>query len=103
MEEEREIQLIEEQGKGEITVELDEGEVLVIMRALSSQKWSREHSRENNFHSRCIVQVKVYSLIIDSDSCYNVVSISLIEKLKLQTSIHLDICNIQWLNQGKGL
>ena len=43
------------------------------------------------------------SLIIDSDSCANVVSLSMIEKLNLQTSVHPHPYNIQWLNQSKGL
>jgi len=42
-------------------------------------------------------------LIIDGGSCANVVSLSIIEKLNLQTSTHPHPYNIQWLKQSKGL
>jgi len=42
-------------------------------------------------------------MIIDSGSCANVVSLSMIEKISLQTSVHPHPYNIQWLNQSKGL
>ena len=77
--------------------------MLVLRRALSSRKGDQDEQRENIFHSRCTVQGKVYSLIIDSGSCANVVSLSMIEKLNLQTSVHPHPYNIQWLNQSKGL
>ena len=67
----------------EVIAEADEGEMLVLRRALSSQKGGQEEQRENIFHSRCTVQGKVCSLIIDSGSCADVVSLSMIEKLNL--------------------
>jgi len=42
-------------------------------------------------------------MIIDSGSCANVVSLSMIKKLNLQTSVHPHPYNIRWLNQSKGL
>ena len=42
-------------------------------------------------------------MIIDGGSCSNVVSLSMIEKLGLQTMTHPHPCNIQWLNQSKGI
>jgi len=42
-------------------------------------------------------------LIIDGGSCANVVLLSMIEKLNIQTSVHPHPYNIQWLNQSKGL
>jgi len=92
-----------EEEKEEITAEADEGEMLVLQRAPSSQKGEQEAQRENIFHSRCTVQGKVCSMIIDSGSCANVVSLSMIEKLGLQTSVHPHAYNIQRLNQSKGL
>jgi len=50
------------------------------------------------FHSRCIVQGKVCSLIIDGGSCANVVSLGMVEKFKLYASAHPYPYNIQWLN-----
>jgi len=72
----------------EVIAEADDGEMLVLRRALSSQWSKKEEQRENIFHSQCTVQGKVCSLIIDGGSCANVVSLSMIEKLNLQTSIH---------------
>ena len=70
---------------------------------LSSQKEEEEEQRENIFHSRCTVQGKVCSMIINSGSCANVISLSMIEKLNLQISVHPHPYNIQWLNQSKWL
>jgi len=92
-----------EEDEEDITFELDDGEMLVLGRTLNSQRSEKEVQRQNIFHSHCIVQGKVCSLIIVRGSCANVVSISMIEKISLQTSIHPHSCNIQWLNQNKGL
>ena len=92
-----------EEEEEEVIAEADEGELLVLRRALSSRKGDQDEQRENIFRSRCTVQGKVCSLIIDSGSCTNVVSLSMIEKLNLQTSAHPHPYNIQWLNQSKGL
>jgi len=72
-----------EEEEEESIAEADEGAMLVLRRALSSQKGEQEEQRENIFHSRCTIQGKVCSMIIDSGSCANVVSLSMIEKLKL--------------------
>jgi len=87
----------------EVVGELDEGELLVLRRALSNLKGDKEEQRENMFHSRCTVQGKVCSLIIDGGSCANVASLTMLEKLNLQAMTHLHPYNIQWLNQDKGL
>ena len=50
-EEEKELYLMEEQE--EVVEEADEGELLVLRRALSSQKGALEEQRENIFHTRC--------------------------------------------------
>jgi len=60
----------------EVIKEADEGEMLVLRRALSSQRSEKEEHRENIFHSRCTVQGKVCSLIINGGSCAKVVSLS---------------------------
>ena len=41
--------------------------------------------RENIFHTRCHVQNKVCSVIIDGGSCTNVASTIMVEKLGLLT------------------
>ena len=58
----------DEENQEEVKEEDDEGEILPLRRELSSQKSEKEEQRENNFHSRCIVQGKVCSLIIEGGS-----------------------------------
>jgi len=87
----------------EVVEEADEGELLVLRRAMSGLKSDKEEQRENIFHSRCTVQGKVCSLNIDGGSCANVASSSMVEKLDLQATAHPYCYTIQWLNQGKGL
>jgi len=100
-EEDREFYLMEEQE--EVVEEADEGKLLVLRRAFSGLKGGKEEQRENIFHSKCTVQGKVCSLIIDGGSCANVASFSMVEKLNLQAMAQPHSYNIQWLNQGKGL
>ena len=100
-EEDKEVSLMEEQE--EVVEVADEGELLVLRRALNSQKGVLDEQRENIFHTRCTIQGKVCSLIIDGGSCANVASSSMVEKLGLQASAHPHPYNIQLLNQGKGL
>ena len=61
----------------------DEGEMLVLRRVRSAKTGAKDALRDNIFCSRCTVQGKVCSLIIDGGSCANVVSLSMIEKLRL--------------------
>ena len=66
-----------------------QGEMLVARRALSVQvKEDDGVQRENIFHTRCHVQNKVCSLIIDGGSCTNVASTTMVEKLGLPTTKH---------------
>ena len=87
----------------EFVEQADEGEMLVIRRVMSAQKSAKDEQRENIFHSRCTIQGKICSVIIDGGSCANVVSLEVIEKLKLETMAHPHPYNIQWLNQSKGI
>jgi len=101
MEEEKEVCFMDEQE--EVMEEADEGELLGLQKALSGIKGAKEEQRENIFHTRCTVQGRVCSLIIDGESCANVASLSMVEKLNLQATAHPQPYNIQWLNQGEGL
>ena len=94
---------IEETPEEEVMEEADEGELLVLRRTLGSLKGDQEAQRENIFHSRCTIQGKVCSLIIDGGSCANVASSTMVEKLKLPAITHPHPYTIQWLNQGKGI
>ena len=85
----------------EYVEEADEGELLVLRRALSGHKvQNHEEQRENIFHTRCTVNGRVCSLIVDGG---NVASTTMVEKLQLKTEPHPHPYSIQWLNQGKGL
>ncbi|GJT24110.1 reverse transcriptase domain-containing protein, partial [Tanacetum coccineum] len=67
----------------------DTGELLVIQRALAAN--STEDSmwlRNNIFHTRCTSHEKVCDVIIDSESCENVVSETMVKKLSLKTEKH---------------
>ena len=65
----------------------NEGEMLVIRRALSGIASQHDmEQRENIFHTQCTVKGKVCSLIVDSGSYANVASKTLVEKPKLLVS-----------------
>jgi hypothetical protein len=67
-----------------------EGEALVIRRALNMQikEDDVDQQWENIFHTRCHIQNKVCSMIIDGGSCANVASDTLVKKLNLSCIKH---------------
>ena len=75
--------------------------MLVNRRALSMQSKEDDNlQRENLFHTRCLVQGKIYSVVIDGGSCTNVVSNLMVEKLDLPTIKHPQLYKLQWLNDS---
>ena len=81
-EEEKEVHLMEVE-------EADEGELLVLRRDLGGQKACiYEEQRENIFYTRCTINSRVCSLIVDGRSCANVASITLVDKIQLKTEPH---------------
>jgi hypothetical protein len=65
------------------------GDLLVARRVLNVQvKDEESNQRENLFHTRCFVNNKVCSVIIDGGSWTNVASTYLVEKLALTTLKH---------------
>jgi hypothetical protein len=76
------------------------GESLVARRALNThiKVDDAAQQRENIFHTRCHVNSKVCSMIIDGGSCTNVASTTLVEKLNLPTLKHSRPYKLQWLN-----
>ncbi|KAG2411370.1 hypothetical protein I3760_Q007100 [Carya illinoinensis] len=76
------------------------GESLVARCALNTQikMDEAEQQRENIFHTRCHINGKVCSMIIDGGSCTNVASTTLVEKLNLPTLKHSRPYKLQWLN-----
>jgi len=74
------------------------GELYVARRTLSLQtRTEEEEQRENLFHTRCIVNEKVCSLIIDGGSCTNVASETMVRKLDLKPQKHPKPYKLQWL------
>ncbi|KAL1194506.1 RNA-directed DNA polymerase-like protein [Cardamine amara subsp. amara] len=89
-----------EQGESdEDIVEYPEtGELLVIRRVLSTLHDPETIQRENIFHSRCTINSKVCSVIIDGGSCTNVASKYLVDKLGLPKTKHPRPYRLRWLN-----
>ena len=78
-----------------------QGELMVARRALSVQaKEDDKMQRDNIFHTRCHVQNKVCSVIIDGGSCTNVASTTMVEKLGMATCKHPRPYKLQWLNDS---
>lgn len=89
---------VEEEEKLEFLV----GESLVLRRALNTQVEvdDSEQQRENIFYTRCYVNDKVCSMIIDDGSCTNVASTTLVEKYGLALLRHPRPYKLQWLNES---
>ena len=78
-----------------------EGDLLMVRRLMGSLcKDKDDTQRKNIFHSRCLVNGKVCSLIIDGGSCINVASTRLVEKLGLKTTPHPKPYKLQWLSDN---
>jgi hypothetical protein len=62
-----------------------DGKILVIRRTFNVhiQKDNVKQQMKNIFHTRCHINNKIYSMIIDSESCVIVVIAILIRKLNL--------------------
>ncbi|XP_048627321.1 uncharacterized protein LOC125596017 [Brassica napus] len=74
------------------------GELLVTRRSLSALFDPETVQRENIFHTRCSVEQKVCSLIIDGGTCTNVASKYLVDKLGLAKTPHPRPYRLKWLN-----
>lgn len=77
------------------------GELMVVRRSLSVQVKEEEHhqQRDNLFHTRCLVNGKICSLIVDGGSCTNVASCTMVEKLRLKTTNHPRPYRLQLMEQ----
>ncbi|XP_068472305.1 uncharacterized protein [Phaseolus vulgaris] len=77
-----------------------EGDLLVIRHMLGQVlKPFDETQRENIFHSRCLINDRVCSLIVDGGSCANVASTRVVDKLGLPTISHAKPYKLQWLSE----
>ncbi|KAL1190151.1 RNA-directed DNA polymerase-like protein [Cardamine amara subsp. amara] len=80
------------------------GEMLVARRTLSVQIHpDGREQRENLFHTRCVVQNKVCTLIVDGGSCTNAAKEEMVTKLNLKTTPHPRPYQLQWLNNKGAL
>ena len=76
---------------------------LVVRRILGQhQKHFDKTQRENNFHTRCLSNNELCSLIIDRGSCANVASTKVVEKLGLPAIFHTKPHKLQWLSEEEG-
>ena len=101
------VEEVEDEDKGaeehekvcdEEEAQIRSGELLMMKRLLEAVVKEEETTqRENIFHSRCLIQGKVCSLIIDGGSCTNVASTRLVSKLQLETKPHPKPYKLQWL------
>ncbi|XP_044497617.1 uncharacterized protein LOC123219690 [Mangifera indica] len=73
---------------------------LVARRALNMQAKEDEVQRENIFYTRCMIDNKLCSMIIDGGSCTNVVNAGLVDKVGLKTTKHPRPYRLQWLNNS---
>lgn len=77
-----------------------EGDLFMVRRMLGSQASDMDGSQRGNiFHTRCIIQWKVCSLIIDGGSCTNMASARLVSKHNLETKPHPHPYKLQWLSK----
>ncbi|KAI4340740.1 hypothetical protein MLD38_025549 [Melastoma candidum] len=77
----------------------NEGELLVFRKALSVTPSREDNQRESIFHIKCTIDGKVCLVIVDSGSRPNVVSRTMVEKLKLPIEAHPHPYRQQWLNK----
>ncbi|KAK9668686.1 hypothetical protein RND81_13G078400 [Saponaria officinalis] len=82
---------------------LSEDECLVLRNLHVEASTTKTEQREQIFHTRCKVRNKTCNLIIDSGSCTNVVSKSLVDELKLQTRDRDKSYKLHWLNGDYGI
>ena len=82
-------------------IDADRYESLVVQRVLSTQVAQAEkNQRHTLFHTKGVVHERSIRIIIDSGSCNNLASTTLVEKLSLPTRTHPHPYHIQWLNDG---
>jgi len=89
------------QSSSEDEIKPNEGGLLVVRRMLGQMPKEFENQRENIFYSRCQINKKTCSLIIDSGSCVNVASTRVVDKLGLKTIPHAKPYEPSWLS-GEG-
>jgi len=86
----------------ELEEEAMQGDMLMVRRLLGSQMQPlNDTQKENIFHTRCTINGKLCSLIVDGGSCTNVASSRLVSKLNLDTQPHPRSYRLQWLSEDE--
>ena len=72
-------------------VECAKGDNLVVQRTLSLQNKCDDYGeqKENLFHTHYLISNKLCNMIVDGESCTNVLSTLIVKKLKLPLIKHL--------------
>ncbi|KAL5184191.1 hypothetical protein HKD37_17G047937 [Glycine soja] len=80
----------EEEAKEELEEEAMQGDMLMVRRLLGSQMQPQDNTqRENILHTRCTINGKLCSLIVDGGSCTNVASSSEDEEVKVTQQVEV--------------
>lgn len=78
-----------------------DNETLLVLRTLQTQVRAMDSDqRDQLFHTKCQVNDKWCSLIIDGGSCTNVASTEMVSKLGLVTTVHPRPYALHWLDDG---
>ena len=78
----------DDESSEEVSIDQPIGLGLVRRKALNTQRIDEDVQRENIFYTRCLVNGKVCSLIVDDGSCTNIISALMVKKLQLPTHNH---------------
>ena len=78
----------DDESSEEVPIDQPIGLGLVRRKALNTQRIDEDVQRENIFYTRCLVNGKVCSLIVDDGSCTNIISALMVKKLQLPTHNH---------------
>ncbi|PKU81761.1 RNA-directed DNA polymerase [Dendrobium catenatum] len=80
-------------------ISADEGNLLILRRLLSSQK-EKQEQRHSLFRTRGTIQDRVCQIIVDSGSCENIASRTLVDKLQIPTENHPQPYKLSWIQRG---
>ncbi|RDX90060.1 hypothetical protein CR513_28117, partial [Mucuna pruriens] len=76
-----------------------EGDLLLVRRLMSTFVGEDQSQRQNIFRSRCLIQSKYCSLIIDGGSSVNIASQRLVDKFYIPIILYPKFYKLQWLSE----